>query len=420
MSVFKSTLLKNIFYLSLIQGSSFLIPLVLLPYLIRVLGAEIYGKLIFYQVIFLYACAIIDFGFNFSSTQDIARKQNDRSYINAIFSVTLICKSLILLISVIISFIYFYYLNNNRDDSYLFWCFIPQLFGYAFLPLWLFQGIEKTNIIAICTIAARLFTTIITFMVVKDSDDLYLAAFLQSITFTITAVLSLLYVYLKRIASIERVSINDIYLSFRNSFPFFISVFSVNLYTTLPAIVIGIVLGNVSVAYYNIALTIRNALLGLFNPISQSLFPRINSLYVNNRCEAYKLIKRSLVIVAVIFIGLALSINILAGFIVHKILGHPENIVVSLVQIICFLPAISAINNILGVQTIILHGYKKLFSGITIFYGVLNCIIIYPSLIYFSISGAIYSSLAIELFVFMTLAFIVIHKKLLSVAHLTR
>ncbi|WP_174490562.1 oligosaccharide flippase family protein, partial [Escherichia coli] len=152
------------------------------------------------------------------------------------------------------------------------------------------------------------------------------------------------------------------------------SIFSVNLYTTLPALVIGVVLGNVNLAYYNIALTIRNALLGLFNPISQSLFPRVNNLYSIDQNRAYKLIKQSLIVVAVIFIFLAITTNIMSDFIVNKILGHSEFIVVSLVKMICFIPAISAINNILGIQTIILHGYKKLFSTVTIFYGVLNCI----------------------------------------------
>ncbi|EIS4835742.1 oligosaccharide flippase family protein, partial [Escherichia coli] len=188
------------------------------------------------------------------------------------------------------------------------------------------------------------------------------------------------------------------------------------LYTTLPALVIGVVLGNVNLAYYNIALTIRNALLGLFNPISQSLFPRVNNLYSIDQNRAYKLIKQSLIVVAVIFIFLAITTNIMSDFIVNKILGHSEFIVVSLVKMICFIPAISAINNILGIQTIILHGYKKLFSTVTIFYGVLNCIIIYPSLIYFGVIGAIYSSIFIELLIFITLALIVLQKKLLVAA----
>ncbi|MCH6609533.1 hypothetical protein BEC79_04455 [Escherichia coli] len=407
--------MRNILFLGLIQGSSFLLPLILLPFLIKTLGTETYGKMILYQVFFLYLSTIIDFGYNFSATQNIARNQNDSYHIKKVFSCTIWCKIFIFII-VFIFLLGCGLWTKKNYDILLVICFIPQLIGYVLTPQWLFQGIEKTNILAICTITARLFTTLIILITVHKSTDIYLAAFLQSVTFLLTAILSLYYIYSTKIASFSYVCMKDIKDSLIESFPFFISIFSVNLYTTLPALVIGVVLGNVNLAYYNIALTIRNALLGLFNPISQSLFPRVNNLYSIDQNRAYKLIKQSLIVVAVIFIFLAITTNIMSDFIVNKILGHSEFIVVSLVKMICFIPAISAINNILGIQTIILHGYKKLFSTVTIFYGVLNCIIIYPSLIYFGVIGAIYSSIFIELLIFITLALIVLQKKLLVAA----
>ncbi|EFO2744992.1 O100 family O-antigen flippase, partial [Escherichia coli] len=81
MEMIKSTLMRNILFLGLIQGSSFLLPLILLPFLIKTLGTETYGKMILYQVFFLYLSTIIDFGYNFSATQNIARNQNDSYHI---------------------------------------------------------------------------------------------------------------------------------------------------------------------------------------------------------------------------------------------------------------------------------------------------------------------------------------------------
>lgn len=73
--------------------------------------------------------------------------------------------------------------GQKNYDILLVICFIPQLIGYVLTPQWLFQGIEKTNILAICTITARLFTTLIILITVHKSTDIYLAAFLQSVTF---------------------------------------------------------------------------------------------------------------------------------------------------------------------------------------------------------------------------------------------
>lgn len=414
MNPFKSTLIRNIFYLGLIQGSSFLIPLLLLPFLIKALGTESYGRMIFYQVIVTYMSVVIDFGFNFSSTQDIARNQDNKNFVSKVFNCTILSKFCLFIVISLVSLVYFVSFASERNDYLLFIFFIPQLFGVTLTPAWLFQGLEKTKVLALCTIFSRIITSVLIFLVVKDKSDIYIAAFLQSSTFTLTAIISLFYCFNKKTISVQKVNINDVILNYRYSFPFFISVFSVNLYTTLPAIVIGVVLGNVSVAYYNVALTIRNALQGLFNPVSQSLFPRINNLYTENPKKAYKLIKQSLFFTMLIFTLIALCVSLFSDLVVNNVLGHHEYIVISLVQVICFLPIISAVNNILGVQTLILHGYKKMFSSLTIVFGVLNCFIIYPMLINFGVRGAVYSSFIIELLVLLTFGSIVINKKLLK------
>lgn len=414
MNFFKSTLIKNILSLGIIQGCSFLLPLILLPFLVKTLGAETYGKMIFYQVLVLYLSVIIDFGYNFSSTQEIARSQNNRDYINNVYSSTILCKIIILIIILLFSLLIFLFIKPEKEGVGIFICFIPQLIGFAITPVWLFQGLEKTNVLALCTIGCRIITTALIFLIVKNNRDVYLAALLQSSAFMLTAITSLIYIYIKDLAKFSLMDIKTLALYYKKSIPFFLSVFSVNLYTTLPALIIGLVLGNVNLAYYNIAITIRNALQGLYNPISQSLFPRINNLFIISKRQAYSLIKKSFIFTAVIFFSLAVILNLFSYFIVYNILGHHQQIAVSLVKLVTFLPVISALNNILGVQTLILHGYKKLFSIITIFFGIFNCIIIYPLLINFGVKGAVYSSYVIEIMVFITLAFIVLNKRLLK------
>ncbi|EHU6109121.1 oligosaccharide flippase family protein, partial [Escherichia coli] len=44
-----TTLNKNILYLAVVQGSSYILPLITFPYLVRVLGPELFGVLGFCQ-----------------------------------------------------------------------------------------------------------------------------------------------------------------------------------------------------------------------------------------------------------------------------------------------------------------------------------------------------------------------------------
>ncbi|MBO0299781.1 oligosaccharide flippase family protein, partial [Escherichia coli] len=63
-----TSLNKNIFYLAILQGSYFILPLLTFPYLVRVLGPYSFGLLGFCQATMQYLVMVTDYGFNWSAT----------------------------------------------------------------------------------------------------------------------------------------------------------------------------------------------------------------------------------------------------------------------------------------------------------------------------------------------------------------
>ena len=61
-------LLANFTYLSIIEIIGLLLPLITFPYLIRTIGAQKYGIIVFAQTIVAYLVMIVNFGFNVSAT----------------------------------------------------------------------------------------------------------------------------------------------------------------------------------------------------------------------------------------------------------------------------------------------------------------------------------------------------------------
>ena len=61
------TILANFSYLSLLQVFAILFPLLTYPYLLRVIGLELYGVIIFAQSIINYVSLVINFGWRFTS-----------------------------------------------------------------------------------------------------------------------------------------------------------------------------------------------------------------------------------------------------------------------------------------------------------------------------------------------------------------
>ena len=85
-------LIKNFSYLSAFQIFNIFIPLATYPYLIRILGSETYGLIIFALSIVTYFSMIINFGFNISATKDVAENKNNNNKLNEIVSSVFIIK----------------------------------------------------------------------------------------------------------------------------------------------------------------------------------------------------------------------------------------------------------------------------------------------------------------------------------------
>ncbi|KAA8999850.1 flippase [Affinibrenneria salicis] len=398
----KSKLLNNIFHLTILQGSTYILPLIVFPYLVRTLGTEKYGLFIFCQVIVQYLTLISDFGFNFSSTQEIARNQEDKTKITKIFWTTIWAKFFLMIVAIFIFWVLGFFINEIRSVFFIIIMFSPQILGGIILPVWLFQGKEEMKIISISSLISRIASIIFIFILVKGPGDIYVAALMQSSISLLTAMLVLIYSFNKKWVGHIYFCLQDTVILIKDSVAFFISVLSVNLYTSLPTLIVGVVLGTESVAYYNIANTVRNAMQGLFNPISQSLFPRINSLYVSNYYDAKKLIMKSIKIVAIIFSLMSVSVFVLSPYIIYIITGYENEVIIIILRCLCIIPFVSAVCNILGVQTMITHGFKKQFSLLTLFWGVFNLIIIFPLIHWFGVLGSAWSVLITETLVLLS------------------
>jgi PST family polysaccharide transporter len=86
------TLVSNLTSLSVLQASNYLFPLIILPYVVRVLGPENYGLVQFAAAFNLYFVLLCDYGFNLSGTRAVSVNRNDENKLSQIFSSILIIK----------------------------------------------------------------------------------------------------------------------------------------------------------------------------------------------------------------------------------------------------------------------------------------------------------------------------------------
>ena len=182
---------KDVFYLIILQGLTYGLPLLVLPYLMESLGPEKYGYIGFSLAATQYMMLIVDFGFNQSATKRVALAKDNQEQLNKIFSATvyakifllLICFALVVTLSLIPRF--------RIYSSTLFVMFLTVV-GQAFIFVFLFQGLGQIKWISIINACAKISILPLTFLIVKHEDDYLLAALIQSMVSVVAAVVSII------------------------------------------------------------------------------------------------------------------------------------------------------------------------------------------------------------------------------------
>ena len=165
------SVMKNFFSLSMLKGMEYLAPLILVPYLIRVLGIERYGviqSVLSYIYIFLI---ITNYGFNYSAARQISIHRDNQKKSEKIAGAIIILKSMFMVLSFVLMIIGAFLFPNLRSELGLVLITFGFIIGDVLFPVWLFQGYEKMYFLSRFQIVARLSMFILTLLLIKSPAD---------------------------------------------------------------------------------------------------------------------------------------------------------------------------------------------------------------------------------------------------------
>jgi O-antigen/teichoic acid export membrane protein len=92
----------NVASLFSVQIANFLLPLLTVPYVVRIIGPDKLGLLNFSQAYVTYFSLLINYGFDMAAVRAIAANRDDKEATNRIFSQVLAGKALLWVLSTVI------------------------------------------------------------------------------------------------------------------------------------------------------------------------------------------------------------------------------------------------------------------------------------------------------------------------------
>lgn len=410
----KKALVENFFSLSSLQIVNYILPLVTLPYLVRVLGPTNFGLIVFAQAFIQYFVILTDYSFNLSATREISINREDKNKISEIFSSVMFIKLSLMIVSFLVLTALIFIIPKFRNDRIVYLFTFGTVVGQCLFPVWFFQGMERMKYITFLNIIAKLIFTISIFIFIRKMQHYIYVPIINSLGFLVAGILGLWIVYKDFKIGFILPNFESIRHQLKEGWHIFISRISISLYTTSNTFILGLLTNNTIVGYYSAGEKLIRAAQRLLSPMSDAVYPYISKLTNESREKALSFIRKLVIIVGSGNFIISLLIFIFATPIVNILLGsqYQESIIV--LRVLAFLPFLSSLATIFGTQTMLTFNLKEAFSKIVISAGIINVTLALLLVPLYKHIGISVSVLFTEFFVATTMFFYLRYKHLLS------
>jgi PST family polysaccharide transporter len=392
----KKIVIGNFLSLSSLQGLSYLMPIIILPYLIRVIGPEKFGLIAFAQAFVQYFVILTDYGFNVSATREIALCVSNRQKTCSIFSSVLTVKCVLSGISFLVLLLIVSIVPRFKHDWLVYIFSFGAVIGNTLFPAWFFQGREKMVYIARINIVGGIIYTACIFLLVRKPTDYLYFPLLTSLFFVVTGIIGLYISFRKFGLEFVFQRYSNIRQELKAGWNIFISVVAINSYTSSRVFAIGLFTNNTITGYYSIAERIVGFIQGFpLGSLSQAVYPRLNKIFARNKARALQLMRKIqgsvtigyLVILPVLFLKTPLLVRIACGKFYPQV-----DIALSLLMLSVFFVCANAFR----VQFLLVCGRTDLYSKLHLAAAMVGLPLIFILTFYFSYIGTALSTLIIE------------------------
>ena len=387
-----------------VQAGSYILPLINVPYLLRVIGPEHYGLIAFSQAVMMYFVTLNDYGFNLSATRELAVHRDDPVLRSELYSAVMTVKCSLCLVSFLILCALVHFVPKFHGNGPIFFASFGIVVGTILFPQWFFQGIEKMYWISAVNLIANLVFTAGIYLLVRHPSDYLIAAIVQAGGKLVAGIFGLIILFSTEHVKLSVPTLPQIRQRLSDGWHLFMSTMAATFYTSSNAVVLGFVCGMTQVGYFSAAYKVFVAMVGLSAPMCQAIYPHVCSLAHCSREAAVTYLRKAMIVIGgLTFLGGAFVLTF-ARIIVRIAMGPKYMAAVPVLEFMAMIPFVVAVNNIYGTQGMLNFGMKPPYTRIIVISAFLNNIILVPLCYWFKAPGAAASALTTETVVTLAMA----------------
>ena len=359
---------KNFIYNLTYQILVLITPLIVAPYLSRVLGADGVGTYSYIESISSYFVLFATLGLTIFGQREISYVQEDREKRSVIFWETNVVKWFASLFC-IVAYVAFSLAQRNWQ---LYLVLVFNLLAVAADISWFFQGLEEFGKIVFRNALFKLLNIIFIFAVVKSKADLIW--YLFSTAFFLFANHVTYWIKIKKY--VDKPIWRDLkpLRHLKTIFSLFVPTIAIQIYTVLDKTMIGVITKNAfENGYYEQAMKISKMVLMIVTSLGTVLIPRIGHYFEKGDMEQVRsYVYKGYRFVWFIGIPLCVTLTLVSSNFVPWFFGDGYDKVVPLIGLLSLLIIAIGLSNVTGIQYLIPTKRQNLLTQTVICGAVTN------------------------------------------------
>jgi polysaccharide transporter, PST family len=350
--------------LTALQASQFLLPLLLTPYLTRVLGPLSWGQLTMAQGTAFLVASVVDYGFGYHLIRESARNAAHPARLAVIWAGAIAAKLMLLAIALPVFALAAALVPSLHEIFPLLALTVPVQLLASFHPMWLLQGVRDLKFVVAANVVSKICALTAVFIFVRGPEGtlltaaLLLAADLAAFAAGLWRASRWVPIFaLDRRAGIEALA---------QARHLFVYKIAGAVFVQGNVLWLGLLASPREVAFYAGAEKIIRAAFAMFNPAINLLYIKLSGLANHDPVRMRRLcgLQATMLTAAAAALGLALFFG--AEPAVVLLLGHEMAPATDVLRVLAALPVATALNFAFGNNWLLPTGRDRLFTRICI------------------------------------------------------
>lgn len=394
----------NVASLFSVQVANFLLPILTVPYVVRIIGPERLGLLNFSLAYIAYFTLLINYGFEMAAVRAIASNRFDKTVVDKIFSEVIAGKVILWVLSSVI-FGFVTYLNPQfHEHAWLHVCTYITTIAMVLSPFWVYQAMEDLGRVAVFNLVVKVLVTASVFLFIREASDyVYQNLSLSVSQVAINAVA--LGIALKRFKiTFAWPSVARLLNRFREDSTLFFSSVMITIYASSTVFFLGLLSTSYQVGIFSAGTRLEGIARSFVAlALNQAFFPIVANAFGKGRENGLRLVQTAFLPLIGFMVMITIGLWIIAPYFVNIFYGAAFADAITVLRIVAFLPIVIGASNLLGMHTMLNLRMDKAFFGITAVGSVVGLVLNVWLIRGYGYTGAAYAWVLAELYIMLAM-----------------